>query len=217
MQWSEVVARRRMVRSFDRRPVDPVTLDRLLAATRHAPSAGNTRGTAWVVLLGPQLDAYWALTTTAEWRRGSARGPALQRAPAALLSLCSPAAYLERYSEADKASSGLGAPPGGGGEGAWPVPYWFADAAGEVLTVLLGATDAGLAGCFLGNFRGEESLLSELDVPEGWRLFGTVLLGHPDGEDHPSSSLARPAPGHPRLSGGRWGGRWPPAPAPRPP
>jgi nitroreductase len=62
------------------------------------------------------------------------------------------------------------------------------------MVVLLGAVDRGWGACFLGNFRNEDAVLSRYGVPDGWRLFGTVLLGHPDGRDHPSASLTRPGP-----------------------
>jgi nitroreductase len=76
------------------------------------------------------------------------------------------------------------------------------------MTLLLGATDAGLGACFLGNFRGEESLLRALGAPAGWRVFGSVLLGHPDGADHRSSSLDRPGPdAADRVHYGTWHGR----------
>ena len=85
------------------------------------------------------------------------------------------------------------------------VPYWFGDAAFSTMTLLLGATDAGLGRCFLGNFRGEVALLGALGVPAGWRLFGAVLVGHPDGQDHRSPSLDRPGPSAAdRLHRGRW-------------
>ncbi|MGH9088306.1 MAG: nitroreductase family protein, partial [Acidimicrobiales bacterium] len=88
---------------------------------------------------------------------------------------------------------------------AWPVPYWFGDAAFATMTLLLGATDEGLGACFLGSFRGEGPLLAALGVPEGWRLFGAVLIGHPDGADRPSASLDRPGPSAAeRVHHGRW-------------
>jgi nitroreductase len=60
--------------------------------------------------------------------------------------------------------------------------------------VLLAATDAGLGAAFLGNFRHEHELLAAFGVPPHWRLFGTVLLGRPDGGDHRSASLDRERP-----------------------
>jgi hypothetical protein len=117
-----------------------------------------------------------------------------------LLAYTSPGAYVARYAEADKAASGLG-----GTEEAWPVPYWVGDAAFGVMAVLLGAVDAGLGACILGTFRGEAELAGALGVPAGWRLFCSVVLGHPDGRDHRSGSLDRrpPAPAE-RIHRGRW-------------
>lgn len=189
------------MRSFADRPVDPDVVDRLLDQALRSPSAGNTRGTAWLVLAGPdQTATYWDHTTTADWRARSSRWPGLSRAPVVALSLASPDLYLARYAETDKVDAGLG-----DAEAAWPVPYWFGDAAFATMALLLGAADAGLGACFLGSFRGEATLLDALGVPEGWRLFGTVVLGHPDGHDHRSPSLDRPAPSaEQRVHRGRW-------------
>jgi hypothetical protein len=161
---------------------------------------------AWVVLEDSETAGYWEHATTADWRASSGRFPGLSRAPVVALCLCSPDAYLERYGEPDKQGSGLG-PIGtdGGGEAAWPVPYWFGDAAFSTMLVLLGATSAGLGAAFLGNFRGEAALLGAMGVPEGWRLFGTVVIGTPDGRDTPSRSLGRPAAmGAGQIHRSRW-------------
>jgi nitroreductase len=117
--------------------------------------------------------------------------------------LCSPDAYVERYGEEDKRSSGLGPD---GGAGAWPVPYWFGDAAFATMLLLLAVTDSGLAGAFLGAFRGEAELLADLGIPQEWRLFGAVLIGHPGVHDRPSTSLTRDRDRDtPQVHWGRWG------------
>jgi nitroreductase len=194
--------RRAMVRSFSREPVALDVVDRLVEGALRAPTAGHTRGTAWVALQGAdQTAAYWAATTDARWRAEHwewAEG--LMRAPVVLLSYASPDAYVARYAAPDKAASGLGV-----SEEHWPIPYWYCDAAFAVMAVLLGATDAGLGACLLGAFRGEEAVAAALGVPAGWRLFGAVALGHPDGESHRSSSLDRtgPKPAD-RIHRGRW-------------
>ena len=208
-----------MVRSFADRPLDPAVVDRLLGLALRAPTAGNTRGTAWLVLTGSETAAYWDHTTTLDWRERSRRWAGLRRAPVIVLALTSPDAYVARYGEPDKARTGLrlggdaSKPTGERGRGpalgsdaaAWPVPYWFGDAAFGTMSLLLGATAEGLGACFLGNFRGEVSLLGALGVPQGWRLFGAVLVGHPDGGDHPSASLRRSGPRDPeRVHRGRW-------------
>jgi len=201
VEVTEAIRRRHMVRSFSDRPVDGAMLESLVGLARRGPSAGNSKGTAWVVLQGEETDRYWSHVTTEDWRRGSRRWPGLSQAPVVALSLCSPEAYVDRYGEDDKRSSGLG--PDGGIE-AWPVPYWFGDAAFATMLLLLAATDAGLATAFLGAFRGEAELLSDLGVPAGWRLFGAVLIGHPDGNDRPSGSLARDRAGSPPVHWGGW-------------
>jgi nitroreductase len=201
MELSDVLARRAMMRSFSAEPLPAESVDAVVAAALRAPSAGNTRGVSWVVLEGAETSRYWDAVTTALWRERSARWPGLSRAPVILVALASPDAYLARYGETDKETSGLGA-----GTDAWPVPYWFADAAFAVMAALLAAVDGGLGAAFLGNFRGEEELLAALCVPEGWRWFGAVLLGHPDGKDNRSASLRRAAPtGAERVHRGRWG------------
>jgi hypothetical protein len=65
--------------------------------------------------------------------------------------------------------------------------------------------DAGLGACVLGNFRGEAVLAGALGVPAAWSLFCAVLVGHPDGNDHPSPSLDRPRPdADERIHRGAW-------------
>ena len=206
-----------MVRSFSDRPLDSSLVEAMLVDALRSPTAGNAGGTAWLVLEGAEQTAiYWAHTTTEEWRRRSRRWPGLSSAPVVALSLASPATYVRRYGETDKAGSGLGPPAtargvgneeaaGPGGEDAWPVPYWFGDAAFTTMALLLRATAEGLGACFLGNFRGENRLLRALGVPAEWRLFGAVLLGLAAGADPPSSSLSRPAPSPAsRVHRGRW-------------
>ena len=76
------------------------------------------------------------------------------------------------------------------GRRAWPVPYWYGDAAFGVMAALLGAVDAGLGACILGAFRGEAELARVIGVPAEWRLFCAVVLGHPDGDDRRSPFAA---------------------------
>ena len=195
-----------MVRSFSERPVPEELLTRLLDDALRAPTAGNTGGTALVVLSGvDQTRRYWDAATSEQWRARARRWPGLSRAPVVAVALASPGAYVARYAEPDKAhsASDLGL---GSAETAWPVPYWFGDAAFGVMALLLGATSEGLGACFLGNFRSEGAVLTALGIPEGWRLFGAVVLGYPQGPDPRSASLGRPRPDHARLHYGRWAG-----------
>jgi len=202
VELDEAIRRRAMVRSFSTHPVDGGVLDRILLDALRSPTAGNTGGTAWVTLVGPdETSAYWQSTTDEAWRAGHPEWfEGLRRAPAVLLAYTSPEAYVARYAEPDKADAELGR-----SAARWPVPYWYGDAAFGVMAVLLGAVDAGLGACVLGTFVGEPELAGTLGVPDGWRLFCAVVIGHPDGRDRRSPSLDRPRPPRSaRIHRGRW-------------
>jgi nitroreductase len=200
MELHEAIRQRRMVRSFSTDPVDRTDLDSILVAALRAPTAGNTGGTAWVVLNGPEETArYWDATADAKWREHYSRFEGLYRAPVILLAYSSAQAYVERYAEPDKAAAGLGQDAAD-----WPVPYWTGDAAFAVMTVLLAVIEAGLGATIAGTYR-EGEVAAAFGVPDEWRLFCAVVLGHPDGNDHRSPSLDRPQKATTeRIRWGRW-------------
>jgi nitroreductase len=174
-----------MVRAFQDRPLPEGTIERLLDLATHAPSAGFTQGWSFVVLEGPaQTERYWSVTLPPSRRAGFAH-PGLLAAPALIIPLADPQAYVDRYREDDKAATGLGRGPD-----AWPVPYWLVDTAMATMLVLLGAVDEELGALFFGIFDHEEALMAELGVPAGHRPIGTVAVGYP-AADRPGPSLAR--------------------------
>lgn len=176
-----------MVRSYTTAPIAPEVLRRVLRAGLRAPSTGNTQGTDLVVLEGPeQTSRYWDVTLPTE-RRSRFPWPGLLHAPVLVIPTASPQAYVERYREADKASSGLGS-----GVEAWDMPYWFVDAAFMAMLIQLAAVDEGLGTLFFGVFDHEAALMAELGVPDDLRLIGTIALGTPDpAGDRPSHSAGR--------------------------
>jgi nitroreductase len=186
VELTEALRRRRMTRNFSGRPLGPGVVDELVGAALRAPSAGNTQGRDFVVLEGDQTSRYWDATTDEAWRSSSRRFAGLSRAPVVVLPFADPEAYDLRYREPDKVRSD-------GQDVDWVVPFWFVDAAFSTMTLLLGATDAGIGAAFLGNFRGEEALRTSLGVPERYRWIGAVLLGEAAEPDPPSTSVARPA------------------------
>jgi nitroreductase len=175
-----------MVRAFTDEPVPPEVLDRVLDAGRRAPSAGNSQGWAFVVLEGPEQTArYWDVTLPADRREGFTHA-ALADAPVLILPLAHAQAYLDRYSEPDKAATGLG-----GTADRWPVPYWTVDTSFAAMLMLLAAVDEGLGALFFGIFQGQDDLLRELGVPDGYEPIGTIALGWP-APDAPGLSARRP-------------------------
>lgn len=175
-----------MVRAFTDEPVAASALDAVLELSRRAPSAGNSQGTDLLVLDRPAATArYWDATLPAA-RRATFAWPGLLTAPVLVIVWVSPAVYVERYREADKDGTGLGAGPA-----AWPVPYWFIDGGMVVDQLLLAAVDAGLGACFFGLFDHEPAARDAFGVPAAWRALGTVALGHP-APDRRSPSADRP-------------------------
>lgn len=198
MELVEAVLARRMCRSFSDGAVPTGTVDRLLGLAQRAPSAGNTQGWQWLVLDTPDdVARYWDVTLPAA-RRPTFPWPGLLRAPVLVVPYARPAAYVARYGEADKlarpaASGGEKAALSAGADG-WPVPYWFVDAGMAVMTLLLGAIDAGLGACLFGQFEHEAAVREAFGVPEGFRAVGTIALGVADGADRPSRSAGRRRP-----------------------
>jgi nitroreductase len=181
-----------MTRAFDGRPVSPEMLERLVALASRAPSAGKTQGWHLIVLTGQETARFWDITLPNE-RRAWFRWPRLLDAPVIALPLADPQAYLDRYSEPDKARTGLGSTTR-----AWPVPYWTIDASMAIMTLLLAAEDAGLGTLFFGVFNGERELRAELAVPGHLQLLGAIALGWPDtstsGQAGASASRPRRSP-----------------------
>jgi len=175
-----------MVRAFADRPVSPEVVDGLLDLARRSPSAGHTQPWSFVVLSGAEETARLWDVMLPEPRRSGFRWQGLLSAPVVVVPLVSPGAYVVRYAEADKASTGLGS-----SADAWPVPYWWVDGGMAVQTLLLAAVDAGLGALFYGLFDHELAALSALGVPEGWRALGAVALGYP-APDEPGASASRP-------------------------
>ncbi len=186
MELREVLRRRRMVRAYDARPVDPDVLAGVLDAARRAPSAGNSQGLDLVVLDGPGETArYWDVALPAGPARDRFRWQGLLAAPVLVVPVVDPGAYAARYAEADKAATGLGAVE------AWPVPYWLVDGGMAAHAMLLAAVDAGLGALFFGLFDRERPVLDALGVPVDRRGLGVIALGHP-APDEPGASAARP-------------------------
>lgn len=191
-----------MVRAFrpDRIPSD--MLDRVLSVVPRAPSAGNSQGTDLVVLDGPEETAtYWDVTLPAGFARDNFTYPKLLDAPVLIVVLSRAQAYLDRYSEPDKAFIGLGE-----AEDRWPIPYWYVDSAFAAMLLLLAAADEGLDTLFFGIFDHEPELLAALGVPHGFRAIGTIAMGWRAADpDRPGGSANRPRRGAAEVvHRGRW-------------
>ncbi len=183
MELQEAIEARRMARRTTTEPVTPRAVDELLDLARRAPSAGNAQGVDFVVVTDPHRRAALAdLAGEAEYvQRGYP--PWLSAAPVHVVPCADVRRYRARYDEPDKAGAGVDE---------WSVPYWWVDLGAALQTLLLLATEAGLAAGFLGE-HAVPGLAEVLALPPEVAPAGIVTLGYPHPEGAPSTtSEARP-------------------------
>lgn len=184
-----VLRARHMVRSFTDRPIPPAELDQMLDLARRAPSAGNTSAIEFLVLdTSASVDRYWHTTLTEE-KRARFRWTGLLTAPVLVIITTRPGAYVERYSEPDKARPGLGEQ-----EAAWLQPFWWIDAGMVAQNLLLLATDRGWGASLFGLFDHEPTVRTTFTIPDDRRLVCTIAMGEPNKADEPGRSVDRGRP-----------------------
>jgi nitroreductase len=181
MEFQKVVSRCRMVRHFTNEEVTGETIDGILELAQHAPSAGFSQGSAYVVVTRPQTRRLLGKLMGEEepdfrfhrW---------VSEAPVAIVACVSEKLYHDRYNEPDKLNKE-------GREIEWPTPYWFFDIGAGCMIILLAAVDAGLAAAFSGvhNVKGTKELLG---IPPHFHPVGVISIGH-GAEDVKSPSLKR--------------------------
>jgi nitroreductase len=171
VELRDAVLRRRMARRFvPDVPVASEVVRDLVGLALRAPSAGFTQGWDFLALLAPEdRAAFWAATDDGgppdAWRRGVSAAPAL------VLCLSDPTAYLDRYAEPDKGWDDRSLHR-------WPIPYWDTDTAMAAMVLLLAAEDAGLAALFFGVPGDRHTAVRDaLGIPADRRIVGVVALG----------------------------------------
>jgi nitroreductase len=182
MEFEEAVRRRRMVRHFSSDPVSKDVVDRVLELAQHAPSAGFSQGSGYVVVTDPELKKELArLQGEEDYRAGGFHGW-ISEAPVAIVACVSEKIYHDRYSEPDKLNDE-------GKEIEWPTPYWFFDICAGCMIILLAAVDAGLSAAFTGvsDVKGVKALLG---IPPHFHPVGVISMGKGQ-KDVKSPSLKR--------------------------
>lgn len=185
MDFKEVVLKRRMVRHFSEKPVDPETIKRVLELARHAPSAGFTQGQSFVVVTRPELKREIARLCGEEGYVEGGFHPFVSEAPVLVIPCTSEAAYHQRYQETDKINED-------GSEITWPVPYWHMDIGCAIMILLLGVVDEGLVAAFAGlpEVANYDVLRSLLGIPAEVTPVGVIPVGY-RAQDKRSGSLKR--------------------------
>jgi len=182
MEFIDTVLKRRMVRNFADKPIDPETIERIVQLTRHAPSAGFTQGQSFVVVTKPELKKAIADTCQEEEYVKGGFAPFISKAPVLLIPCTSEMAYHRRYQQPDKVDKD-------GNEIEWPVPYWFMDIGCAVMIALLAAVDEGLVTAFAGS-KDLNTLRAILNMPNEVTPVGVIAVGY-RAQDVPSPSLKR--------------------------
>ena len=187
MELQQLLAQRRMIRSFDGTPVDLDWLDKCCATALWSPTAGNSAGVRFYTVASRDVTSFFEVATDERWRSSARKAEGLMRAGGVVLVTCRYQDYLRRYAERDKSNSGLDDIEG------WPVPYWHTDAAMATMALLLLIEESGWQATMWGNFGRGERLLEWAHIDDE-ELFATVLVGRSDGHDVPSASLTREVP-----------------------
>ena len=180
-----------MTRSFSSRPVDATIINECIELALRAPSAGKSQGFHVLLLEGSETARYWDAALPVD-KRDTFVFPGLLHAPCIALVLADTQAYLQRYSEPDKAHTRLG-----DSIDAWPAPYWTIDASFSAMTFLLALEDAGVGALFFAHAN-EPVLRKEFNIPDHVQILGTIAFGYAGNDDRKgrSSSRATKNPAH---------------------
>jgi nitroreductase len=189
MEFRDVLARRRMHRSFLPDPIARDQLERVAASIRRAPSGGFSQGQSVVVVTEEPTRRRIAEAMEEHFYVEKGWPPFMSTAPAHIVVCAGEARYHERYRKPDKLAES------GGVETHWPVPYWFVDAGAAMMLVLLAAIDEGLAAAFTGHPEQGARLREILGLPDDVVPIGVAFVGHPapDPKSDTSSSRFREA------------------------
>jgi nitroreductase len=190
VEFGEVVRRRKMVRTYQDRPVDPGIIQRILRHGQRAPSAGFAQGFEFLVLEGAEAtDRFWEVVGIEGGDRDWP-GEGLRRAGLIIVAFASKKQYLDRYAEEDKGWTDRD-------EARWSAPYWTVDAAFAAMLMMLSAVDEGLGALFFGLYPPVlPAFRSAYGIPEEFEPIGALAIGHPATAD-PIRSSAHTRPRRP--------------------
>lgn len=195
MDFEQAVMRRRMVRHFTVDPVPLETVNSILRLAQHAPSAGFSQGSAYVVVTQPETRKRVAEIQGEKDYSSAGFHRWISEAPVDIVACVSEKVYHDRYNEPDKLKQGR--------EIEWPTPFWFFDIGAGCMIILLGAVNEGLSAAFSGT-SDPQALRSLLGIPSHFHPVGVISIGHP-AKDKPSSSLKRGRrPGNDVVHYERW-------------
>jgi FMN reductase [NAD(P)H] len=183
VEFRDILARRRMHRSFLPEPIPQEQIERIAGVIRRAPSGGFSQGSSIVVVTDDERRHEIAAAFGDEHYSRDGHN-FIDEAPVHMVISADESLYHARYNEADKLQAT------GGVEVPWPVPYWFVDAGALMMLVLAAAIDEGLASAFIGHPDQKRIFGELLGLPDDVVPIGLALIGKP-GEVAPIGSRMR--------------------------
>jgi nitroreductase len=184
MEFREILAKRRMHRSFETDPLPREQIERIVGVIRRAPSGGFSQGGSIVVITDDAKRAEIAAAFGDDHYSSGGRNY-IADAPVHLVLSANESLYHARYTEADKLAST------GGVEVTWPVPYWFVDAGALMMLVLAAAIDEGLASAFIGHPDQKRIFDELLGLPADVVPIGLALIGKPAPDPNAATGTSR--------------------------
>jgi len=170
-----------MVRHFTSQPVSEGLVSQILELAQHAPSAGFSQGSSYLIVTGLEMKKKVAKLQGETEYVGSGFHGWISEAPVDIIACVSEKLYHDRYNEPDKLHDGK--------EIDWPTPYWFFDIGAGSMIILLAAVDAGLAAAFSG-VTDPPGMRKLVGIPEHFHPVGVISIGYPS-KDKRSPSLKR--------------------------
>lgn len=158
MDFLELVKRRRSLRSYQEKPVEPEKLDYVLECARLAPSWKNLQ--CWRFIVVEDASGRQALADSMMETNPGRK--ALLQAPLVVV-LCAVPAESEVWENKD---------------------YMMLDVGLAMEHLILAATEQGLGTCWQGWFN-EEKVRMALEVPQDVRVVAMTPLGYPAEERNP--------------------------------
>jgi FMN reductase [NAD(P)H] len=175
VELREILARRRMVRAYQRDPVPREAIERIVTTVRRAPSAGFSQGQRLLVVTEQE---------TRDRVDELMRGGWVSEAPVLIVVGVREDDYHDRYRKPDKLVEGY--------EIEWPVPYWHFDAGASAMLILLAAIDEGYAAGLFGVFvEAMEPFKQLLNIPEDVAVTCCITIGLPADDSSWNATASR--------------------------
>ncbi len=153
MELLEAITKRRSIRAFKKQDLPQGTVEKLVEAATHAPSAGNVQ--PWAFVVAASADMKRALSSAAYSQKQ------VEEASAVIVVCADEKRAEERYGVKGKTL------------------YCLQDTAAAIQNILLTACSLGLGSCWVGAFK-EEQVRKLIRAPDGVRPVALIPVGYPD-------------------------------------